>query len=442
MHLKTRNVNTAFRTLVEGFSGKHDDDGVPIRKTDSRNGSVLMIDEPLTVTYERPLERVLFNPVRDANPFFHLYESLWMLAGRDDVDAVAYYAKQMREFSDNGTTLNGAYGRRWRATQGVPQLTRNGYFRPGVDQLNVLVAHLKSQPNSRRAVLRMWNVEEDLLKIGGYGNRVRCPNCGGTGGWDDPDEGHRVTCKRCEGTSWIDEPASKDVCCNLEVMFSIREEDTGKMSFKEECSNPLVPIPGTVQIGARYLDITVVNRSNDLLWGMLGANYVHFSFLQEYMACRLGVSVGRYHHVTNNCHVYTARKDWKPEELLADDTPDFYSDFNLSRIGGSLKTERWGEKLRTVPLVKDPARFDDEVQVIVEAFSGPDSLNEFPDLYGRLMEPFLRDVAYPMLIAHWWHKAILQGKEDQGDREDALSNVASDDWRIAGQEWIARRMKK
>jgi thymidylate synthase len=425
MHLKYRNVNDAFRDLVDRFN-------VPgwAKKTDSRNGPVLMIDEPLTVTYERPLERVLFNPVRDANPFFHLYESLWMLAGRDDVDAVAYYAKQMREFSDDGRRLNGAYGRRWRATQGVPQLTRNGYFRPGVDQLNVLVAHLKDQPNSRRAVLRMWNVEEDLLKIDS--KQVPCGMCEGKGGISSPHTNSYHPCASCNDTKFREEPPSKDVCCNLEAMFSIREVE----------SDGAIPPHPDWKIKERFLDMTVVNRSNDLLWGMLGANYVHFSFLQEYMACRLGVSVGRYHHVTNNCHVYTARKDWKPEELLADDTPDFYSDFNLSRIGGSLKTERWGEKLRTVPLVKDPARFDEEVGFVVQAFSGPDSLNEFPDLYGQLTEPFLRDVAYPMLICHWWHKAILRGEEDQGDREDALSNVAADDWRIAGQQWIARRMKK
>jgi hypothetical protein len=38
--------------------------------------------------------------------------------------------------------------------------------------------------------------------------------------------------------------------------------------------------------------MTVTNRSNDLCWGMLGANYVHFTILQEYLAARLGV-VGR-----------------------------------------------------------------------------------------------------------------------------------------------------
>ncbi len=56
--------------------------GVP---RDSRNGAVLQAPCPVTTVYRRPDERVLFWPERDANPFFHFMESLWMLAGRNDV---------------------------------------------------------------------------------------------------------------------------------------------------------------------------------------------------------------------------------------------------------------------------------------------------------------------------------------------------------------------
>ena len=42
----------------------------------SRAGGTLEYPEPVCTVYERPLERVLFDAVRDANPFFHLMESL------------------------------------------------------------------------------------------------------------------------------------------------------------------------------------------------------------------------------------------------------------------------------------------------------------------------------------------------------------------------------
>lgn len=437
MHLKTRNVNTALKEVLgwfnapqlRGASPGYLGTMPPVSVSDSRNGKVLVIEEPVTVSYERPQERVLFNTVRDANPFFHLYEALWMLAGRQDVDPVAHYVNRMREFSDDGHTLNGAYGWRWRAARGEPQLMRNGVYRPGVDQLLLLAAHLKSLPDSRRAVLSMWNVEQDLTKIGGIGNRMKCKRCYGTGGIPTGDEySFSDTCPECKGTANVDEPASKDVCCNLVAMFSLR-------------TAPFNAPIGVPDNGIKVLDMTVINRSNDMLWGMLGANYVHFTFLQEYMAARLGVPVGTYHHVTNNLHVYSERFDWKPAELL-----DYYVaahlDYDTKRKGqhhGRGSTQKWIE--RSVPLVKDPEKFDEEVRTVVEAFSGQESLKEFPGLYDQLTEPFLRDVAYPMLISYHHYKLLKGGGRDEGDVEDALNNVAADDWRLAAEHWMQKRRK-
>ena len=76
----------------------------------SRNGPVLQAPWPVTTVYQNPLERVVFWPERDANPFFHLYESLWMLAGRNDIAPLTRYAKNMANYSDDGETQHGAYG--------------------------------------------------------------------------------------------------------------------------------------------------------------------------------------------------------------------------------------------------------------------------------------------------------------------------------------------
>lgn len=144
--IKARNVQQALpkalRTLDEvGY------------KRDSRNGPVLISPCPVTTIYEKPMERVLFWKERDANPFFHLYEALWMLAGRNDVAGVVRYAKQMAEYSDDGETLHGAYGYRWR-----------NWFTTlrGPDQLTIIAETLRSNPDDRRCVLQMWDVSEDL----------------------------------------------------------------------------------------------------------------------------------------------------------------------------------------------------------------------------------------------------------------------------------------
>ena len=78
MQIITGNPNTALQ------------DGLWLLKTsgilnDSRNGRVVQAPGPVASVYRNPLERVVFSPLRDANPFFHLYEALWMLAGRKHI---------------------------------------------------------------------------------------------------------------------------------------------------------------------------------------------------------------------------------------------------------------------------------------------------------------------------------------------------------------------
>ena len=137
-----RNVNTVW---IDGL-WRLKTSGI---REESRNGPVIVLPEPLTSVYERPWERVLFHPGRDANPFFHLMEALWMLDGGEDIAFVADYNKRMKEFSDDGVTLNGAYGYRWR-------------YHFEKDQLLYVIEMLSRDPTTRRAVLGMWDPLDDL----------------------------------------------------------------------------------------------------------------------------------------------------------------------------------------------------------------------------------------------------------------------------------------
>ena len=58
-------------------------DGVEV---ETRNGKAIEFREPCAIVYNNPRERVLFYPERDANPIFHFMESMWMLAGRNDLE--------------------------------------------------------------------------------------------------------------------------------------------------------------------------------------------------------------------------------------------------------------------------------------------------------------------------------------------------------------------
>jgi thymidylate synthase len=332
MHFVYRNVNEALPDLVIMLNDKELD---IVSTSPSRVGNVLMFTEPVTVTYQEPTEKVLFNEARDANPFFHLYEAMWMLAGRNDLAGPTYFAKNYAEqVKDEGkNTANGAYGYRWRRW-----LVPNEFDEwREVDQLSIIAERLKKNPFDRRCVLEMWSVHSDLLRA----------------------------------------DTSKDVCCNTHAYFSIRN---GR------------------------LDMTVCNRSNDLIWGMLGANVVHFAFLQEYMAKRANVDIGVYNQFTNNLHVYQDR--FNPQELLDDRTEDIYQ----TKI------------LNVIPLVHDIDTFDAEVKDFAQ---NPE---------GHFSEPFLRYVGMPMCLAFRHHR-----ERDYVRAFEAINAVMADDWRFAGTNWLRKR---
>lgn len=373
MHLTFQNVTHAFNQMVSGIQTG----SLQVVEKNSRNGPVMKFPETMVITYLNPTQRVLFCPGRDANPFFHLYESLWMLTGRDDVAPLKYFTSKIEQFSDDGEVLNGAYGARWR--YGKCYLEEQGVG--AVDQINILIKHLQEQPDSRRAVLQMWNIEQDLLKI------------------DNQFKDY-----------------SKDVCCNLSVKFSIREETVDD----EE---------------RRVLDMTVFNRSNDMILGMFGANVVHFSFLQEYMAGRLGLGVGRYNQVTDDLHVY--KSNWHPDKW-----------FDIDR---SLR-DAWGGRYPAgiLPLGFNGSHTDEVVekgiQILVEDAPGmvEYSFHELADelsytlskavkVRGDCIE-WLATVAYPMFAAFALYK--------QNRLAHAIATVKaveSADWQKAAYAWLWKR---
>lgn len=140
--VEARNVNDAYTqglSLLKDFG----------EEESSRNGRVIVLPRPLVTTYTCPRERVLFSPERNANPFFHFMEALWMLDGRRDAAFVVKFNSQMKSYANSDGTFDGAYGYRWRR-----------HF--GYDQLRRLITLLRTHRNTRRAVLAMHDPVADL----------------------------------------------------------------------------------------------------------------------------------------------------------------------------------------------------------------------------------------------------------------------------------------
>lgn len=113
-----------------------------------RGMSTLELDGVVATVYKNPREMVLFDPIRDANPFFHFFEALWILQGREDVGFLSYFLPRMADFSDDGNTFHAPYGYR----------LRHGF---GTDQIEDVVTALKNDPDSRQAVMSIWNPNLD-----------------------------------------------------------------------------------------------------------------------------------------------------------------------------------------------------------------------------------------------------------------------------------------
>lgn len=118
----------------------------------SRNGAVL---ETLgrEIAIEHPEERFLLLAERNDNPIAKIAESMWVLGGRDDLMYLSHYLPRAHEYSDDGHIWRAAYG---------PRLRR--WYRYGttsVDQVEQCLRLLKADPDTRRAVMTIFDPAVD-----------------------------------------------------------------------------------------------------------------------------------------------------------------------------------------------------------------------------------------------------------------------------------------
>lgn len=310
--IRATNVNDALISGIELLK-KHGDPIVV------RGMKTLECDEPVTTVYEYPWQRVLFDERRDANPFFHFMESMWMLGGRNDVAFLSQFNSTIHQFSDDGETFYGAYGYRLRKLFGI-------------DQFAEAIKKLQKDRTSRQCVLAMWNPNSDLIA------------------------------------------ESRDIPCNDLIMLKVRN-------------------------GA--LNMTVCCRSNDIIWGCYGANAVHFSYIHEYLASMIGVSVGTYRQISDSFHGYIDRKDWEKLQNLPEPTTYHYPYYRM---------------ITYIPT------FDQELEHFLNGTKPA----------GGWENKFFTDVAIPMKSAWFEHKETKGGWY----YADMIRDLA---WRKACMDWLLRR---
>ncbi len=209
-----------------------------------RREEKMTVDSPGPVMLEifHPQQRILTIPARLNSLPATAAETIWVLAGRDDMEFLQFYLKRALDFSDDGKVWRAAYGPRIRL---YPEQT--AYLHPKYscadwrghyhDQLGAIVEELKAHPSSRRAIIGLL---------------------------DPVDDHHNFT--------------AKDFPCTQYLHFIVRS-------------------------GCLDLDIHI--RSNDILWGLTGVNIFEFTVFQELVASMVNIPIGKYFHIADSLHYYT-----------------------------------------------------------------------------------------------------------------------------------------
>ena len=172
-----------------------------------------------SVCLKNPRARISRSENR-GKPFSAIGELLWYLAGSDRLDFIKNYIREYEKDAVNGV-LEGAYG---------PRLFR---MRGEIDQLANVVRLLRAKPDSKRAVIQLFDAGDIALE-------------------------------------------KKEIPCTTTLQFLLRE---GRLS------------------------LLVTMRSNDAFKG-LPHDIFCFTMLQEFVARKLGVELGAYHHFAGSLHVY------------------------------------------------------------------------------------------------------------------------------------------
>ena len=132
-----------WQSLVSAFRHKDDTDIVMSRLGPMHE----MLHVGLSIS--NPRQRWVVSRSPGINPAFSLAEIIWIINGRHDSSFLNYFNRVLPRYAGCGLTYHGAYGYRLRR-----------HF--DVDQLERTYQVLRHQPDSRQAVLQIWDSRVDL----------------------------------------------------------------------------------------------------------------------------------------------------------------------------------------------------------------------------------------------------------------------------------------
>lgn len=213
-----QNVNEAWEYWYKLLNCMNEDGFSIPSRTGISGGTVVGEVINAVSIIENPKDNIITSSARNLSIKYGIGEFLWYLSGSNRVKDIGQYSKAWYNLTDDGETVNSAYGYRI-------------YHKFGFDQWEYVKKLLQDDPATRQAVIHIKDANNQK---------------------------------------------TKDTPCTLTLQFFIRNNE---------------------------LNMIVNMRSNDI-W--LGFPYDAFTFtcLQQLMAMEIGVSIGKYVHISGSLHLY------------------------------------------------------------------------------------------------------------------------------------------
>jgi hypothetical protein len=199
----------------------------------------------------------------------------------------------------------------------------------------------------------------------------------------------------------------EDRRCVLQMWSAIHDLDINSRDIP--CNDT-----ATFQIGHDgKLNLVVFCRSNDIVLGCYGANAVHFSFLLEYMAVRIGVPMGTYSQVSVNWHAYISTLD----KLKYDTSLDIQPYDNLDTI---------------------PIPFENTDRCLLDLLKNVDEQDQREDLFNT---PWM-DTVWRVMLAHQRYRLYPPPYRFEFSLNALAKSVhVTNDWIVGATQWLERRYR-
>lgn len=279
---------------------------------------------PVGITINNPKQRVISHPIRNLNYGFMIGELLWILQGSNNVDHIAHYNKQWEKYTDDGKILNGAYGQRifnWDANYNIiykNETDDEGNTHPTFDVEDIVIDQFESSYH--------------LLK-------------------NNPDT-RQATITLFN--PYKDYTNTKDKPCTNLIRFMIRDNK---------------------------LNMTVFMRSNDIILG-LPYDCFNFTMLQEIMAGRLDIKVGKYTHIVDSLHIYKMHFEKAKKIINNEDNNNIY----LREYDARINDDKYKEEIKKIFNVESISR---NLGMMIEIETLVNKIDEINNKYWQSLAAFI-----------------------------------------------------